>query len=175
MNEFVWQNRNPKKFLLALCWSGGRKTLPSFPVMKPWCCAETLLCTIKPTPIHNKQKFQICLCSVAWRQYAQSAHVCVQNRGCGEVTWAGTARNTSDSLCGCELFHVHSCISYFSISIAVIKHCNLAKEKPLMWAIPEVRVWAGRAKPWQWEQSPEISRLEPQVQADRANWNVTKS
>lgn len=152
MNVFVWQNRNPKKFLLALCWSGGRKTLPSFSVMKPRRCAETLLCAIKSTPIHNKQKFQICLCRVAWRRSAQSAHVCVQNWGCGEVTWYTVDRYcqkhirfivwlwvVSRSFLYRLLFYLYCCDK-------TLQPSNL-KEKPLMWAMPEVRVWAGRAKP----------------------------
>lgn len=92
-----------------------------------------------------------------------------------DTIWASTARNTSDSLCGCELFHVHLCTHYFSI--AMIKPCDQAtyKRNRLFGLIPEVRVWAGRAKAGQWEQRAEISLLEPQVQAERANWNVTRS
>lgn len=105
----------------------------------------------KTITTHNKQNQsepRYCFCCVVWWWYTRSVHVfrteaAVKSR---DAIWASTARNTSDSLCGCELFHVHPCIHYFSI--AVIKHYDQSsyKRNHLFGVIPEVRVWAGRAK-----------------------------
>lgn len=131
----------------------------------------------KATTTHNKQK------SAVWAKVLLSLWWCTQSVcvfrteatvKSRDTIWVNTASNTSDSLCGCEFFHVHPCIHYFSI--AVIKHYDQASYKwnHLSGLIPEVRVWAGRAKAWLQEQRAETS-LEAQVQAERANWNVTRS
>lgn len=144
-------------------------------------CYETaMLCrnfvhTIKPPQLITNKSLvsepRQCLCFVAW-WYVQSAHV-----RCSELRL-----RLSHLIQSVQALPKHTrftvwlwVVSRSFLYLLLLHHCcdktlSIYKKNHLFGLIPEAKSLG-----WQQEQRTEISHLEPQVQAERANWNVARS